>query len=58
MLTLPLKIFILIVRETGAGPRGERSKIIPTDHGEVYRSCQIYEYVHKAEQMYELLLSN
>ncbi len=22
-------------RETGAGPRGERSKIIPTDHGEV-----------------------
>jgi hypothetical protein len=39
--TVSLKDDLYPYRETGAGPRGERSKIIPTDHGEVRSLCNI-----------------
>jgi len=40
-------------RETGAGPRGERSKIIPTDHGEV-KLKEILNVYQNYEKIYVL----
>ena len=40
-------------RETGAGPRGERSKIIPTDHGEV-KLKEILNFYQNYKKIYVL----
>ncbi len=44
--TVSLNDDLYSYRETGAGPRGERSKIIPTDHGEVRSLCIIWVLDH------------
>ena len=45
--------WLIDTRETGAGPRGERSKIIPTDHGEV-KLKEILNFYQNYKKIYVL----